>query len=291
MSEENSRKEVNDYYAFVNELGDTGRFKSSLFHPLMVGTDAFSKKLAELRIDHNDQKAALLISRLVCSKDFSTHDPNVYSDSGVKLGEDDHEDFEEIFAAARERATPVTQGYAGAVNIIAEKTKRKKKMKAPKLNQQQRIEKFFARENFDDKGVEKEYIQSIKGRLDLPIGNLTVSQKIQLPISETKVRNMADDMVDTFDITQMYFVVMPDDTETFDENNLENNRYQVLHGRHRLRALQLLIEENKISLLPSMESNSVPCLILGSLSVGAANWANLRNGDIAARFEFQTQPS
>ena len=77
MTEENDRGEVNIYYQFVNDLGDTGKFKSSLMNPLMVGINPFSKKVAELRNAGNDQKVAQLISRLICSKDFSSFDPNV----------------------------------------------------------------------------------------------------------------------------------------------------------------------------------------------------------------------
>ena len=49
VTEENDRGEVNIYYQFVNDLCDTGKFKSSLMNPLMVGINPFSKKVAELR--------------------------------------------------------------------------------------------------------------------------------------------------------------------------------------------------------------------------------------------------
>ena len=289
VTEENNRKEVHDYYRFVNEFGDVGKFRVSMMEVFLGGSNPFSKKLNDLRSEKNDKKVALLLSHLVCSRDFIGHDPNVYNHLGQKLGEaEQQDDFEEVFAAARDCATIVTAGYDEAIGSIAEKTKRNKtSKKAIKLNKQQRIEKFFIKENADEKGVEKEYIHGIKGRLDIRIEKLTVSEKIQLPISETEIRNLANDMVDTFDITQMYFVVMPADPDSFDEDNLEKNSYEVLHGRHRLLSLQLLIKENKISLLPGMENRSVPCLILGTLSVAAANWVNLRNSDIAARYVFR----
>ena len=120
-----------------------------------------SKKLVQLRISQSDIKVAELITHLVCSKDFANHDPNKFSDSGVGLEEENSEDFEDIFAAAQDCATPVTaEGNVGAVASIAEKTHRKKKTKTPRLNKQQRIEKFFYQEKSDEKGVEKEYVRS-----------------------------------------------------------------------------------------------------------------------------------
>ena len=95
---------------------------------------------------------------------------------------------------------------------------------------------------------------------------------------------MAKEMVDTLDLTQLYFVVMPADPSSFNPDHLEENTYEVLHGRSRCLALKQLNEDNRISLLPCMESKSVACLILGTLSVAAANWANLRGNDISARY-------
>ena len=97
----------------------------------------------------------------------------------------------ELFAAAQCNATCVTAGgYDEAVGVIADRTSRKKSIlkKPPRLNTQQKIEKFFNKEVTDATGVEQEYIKSIQGRLDIHIDQLQVSQKVHLPVSEMQVK-------------------------------------------------------------------------------------------------------
>ena len=69
--------------------------------------------------------------------------------------------------------------------------------------------------------------------MDISLDNLTVSNLIQEPLDVAKITKIAISMTELLDLTQLYFIAIPLDPNSFDENDMENQKYQVINGRHR----------------------------------------------------------
>ena len=289
-SKKNEKGELGDYFAVKNEYGEVVNFKTSLLNLGMMVGNSFSKYMIGLRADGGDSRLAAFISQLTKCKGFSNSDENVYSDLGFELvgtqNKHNPTEIEEFLSTAKNDATLVSSSLEETVDEIAVKTKRKKKSEvkkrsAEKLSKQERIDKYFRRELTDATGVEAEVVKTGRGRADVPLRHLTVSSQVVLPIDEPKVRQLAKEMLQRFEPTNIYFSVVP--KEPFDPINLHENHYSVVHGRHRLLALQSL-DDNKLTALPTMHNRTVTCFILGMADSTSLNYLTLRGNDIAARF-------
>ena len=241
VREQNQKEEPGEYYKICNEYNDEMLFKVSLMNPFLIGDNSFSKMMVEMRCEEGgggDTTIADFISRLALCKGFSHYDSNLVTPLGMRLGASDEEQegFEIFLNTAVKNATPVTAAKEDAIQCIAEVTKRRKKEETKKkpLRKQERIEKFFYKELKDNEGVEREYINNMKGRADIPISKLEVCERVLLPIYEEKVKLLAKDMVDNFDPSAVTLTAVPVENDVnFDENKLEGNRYEIVHGRHR----------------------------------------------------------
>ena len=292
---ETKDKETVKLYYLTNNLGVTLRFKCSTFNPFLVGSQSsFARKLVELRPTVGDEGLTKLISAIIHSPGFRDYDPNIYGDNGCKLSEKSNMDLDNFSHLRLEAMASASKINAGANKVevvasIAKSTSRKIKDSSDKANQpqnkQQKIEKFFAKEKYDEAGIECEFLNSLKSRVDISLDNLTVSNLIQEPLDVAKITKIAISMTELLDLTQLYFIAIPLDPNSFDENDMENQKYQVINGRHRLSALIKLKDENKLAQLPFL-IEKVPCLIFGSMSIASAKWAHLRCSDIAARFVY-----
>jgi hypothetical protein len=241
VTEKNKKGETNEYYKLVNEYGDEMWFRLTLMSPALIGSNSFSKMMLQLRCEvGGDKKLASYISRLSRSKDFSHHDSNLVSAVGLSQGvhDDNQEEFRVFLLAAYEDATIITVDKDEAVQEIANKTNRKRKSKensTPKIkqNKQERIEKFFTKELRDPSGVEKEHIDCFRGRADINIDNLEICDRVQLPIDNLKVQILSRDMLERFDPSEVTLTAVPKDPGNFNENKLEENMFEIVHGRHR----------------------------------------------------------
>ena len=234
------KDELEEYFKIENEYGDENLLDLSIMNPALMGSNSFCKKVVAYRCnDGGNVKIAAYISRLSRSKDFSNHDPNVFSPVGLKLDASDPElaEFKAFLKAAREHATVVTAGREEAVQSIADKTNRKRKVNNKEstkpLTKQERMEKFFQRELKDPKGVEKLHVEYLQGRTDVHIDHLEVCPKVVLPLDNLKVKMLAKDMLERFDPSLVALTAVPSDPESFDVDNMEENDYQIVHGRHR----------------------------------------------------------
>ena len=243
VRERNKEKnnKLDDYFKVENEYGDENLLDLSIMNPALMGSNSFCKKVVAYRCtEGGNVKIAAYISRLSRSKDFSNHDPNVFSPVGLKLdASSDSEliEFSEFLAAAKEHATVVTTGREEAVQTIAVKTNRKRKVNNKEntkpLTKQERMEKFFQKELKDPKGVENLHVEYLQGRTDVHIDRLEVCPKVVLPLDDLKVKMLAKDMLERFDPSLISLTVVPSDPDSFDVDNLEENDFQIVHGRHR----------------------------------------------------------
>ena len=76
--------------------------------------------------------------------------------------------------------------------------------------------------------------------------------------------------------------VVPKDIETFDEDNLENNLYKILNGRHRYEALVSLDKRGKLVTLKGLENREVIVYILRTNCAIQKNYGLLRGNELQA---------
>ena len=242
VTETNNKDETNQYYKMTNEYGISILFKKVMMSPAILGSNAFSKMMISIRCkDQGDIKIAAFLSRLSRSKDFSHHDGNSFTDDGLKLEspglEDNQEEFASFMNTARDNALQVSADLSDVEGVLAVKTNRKRnsegRKKIKKLSKQERIEKYFNIELKDPKGVEKEHVEKFKGRADINLNSLEISNQVHIPVDHEKVQLLARSMMERFDPAELTLTAVPADLNNFNEHKLEENSYEVVHGRHR----------------------------------------------------------
>ena len=127
----------------------------------------------------------------------------------------------------------------------------------------------------------------MRGRVDVHIDKLKVSSSVFLPIDKNKVKLLAKEMLERFDPSLCVLTVIPVDIETLDHEKLEDNLYEVVHGRHRFLALEQLKRDDKLKLLSFMEEEEITCQVLYYAGACNANYANIRGNDMNSRFARQ----
>ena len=132
----------------------------------------------------------------------------------------------------------------------------------------------------DPTGLEVEFHQKFMGRADIPLSNLKVSPQVALPMNPIKVSGLAAGMLQRFDPTQMSVMATPASGRPFDVNKLEDNCYEVFHGRHRLAALQQLEKKGKLDKLMGMERKMITVHIVNVNCPTQSNYGALRGNEI-----------
>ena len=237
VQERNKKGNLNDYYKVMNEYGVEIYFRSTLLSPALIGSNSFSKMMIELRCQSGgDNKLASYLGRLSQSQGFSHHDSNHEIKEKEVSDKDEEERFDNFIKAACENSTSVTVDRNEAVEAIAQKTNRKRKVcvKQTVKSKQTKIEKFFNQELKDPKGVEREFVEGFRARADVHIDNLEVCREVLLPIDDRKVKMLAKEMTERFDPSKMTLTVVPLDPEAFSNGSDEEPlKFVVVHGRHR----------------------------------------------------------
>ena len=234
VKEKNKKEAVKDYFKISDDMGDEIHFETNIFSPALIGSNVFSKKMIELRCQENgDAKIATYIENLTKSEGFSHFEIELDLNFATEEAENEYNEFYEAACAA---ATPVTVSKEEAVNELAKKTNRKRKISgkvaAPK-NKQSKIEKFFNKELKDQQGVERQHVEGFRARADVHIDCLDVCKDVLIPIDPLKVTLLAKDMMERFDPSSVTLTVVPADPQAFAVESSGATQYVVVHGRHR----------------------------------------------------------
>ena len=80
------------------------------------------------------------------------------------------------------------------------------------------------------------------GRADIVLDNLSISPKLGISTNNLQVDIIKKSMKARYDPT-LCLMVCPEDEASFDPNNLGSNRYHVIHGGQRLKALKKIDAE------------------------------------------------
>ena len=152
--------------------------------------------------------------------------------------------------------------------------------KTAKMSKTDVLIKDFDDECVDPAGVEKGLTSGLVGKISVKLCNLSPSPNLALPVNQRKVSSISQSMLSRFDVSACVLTICVAD----DNENPDLVRYHVLHGVHRILALQKIEAEEPhgVAELPGLKNKKVDCVLVGSSSAVIHNYAQLRGNDIAA---------
>ena len=106
------------------------------------------------------------------------------------------------------------------------------------------LTKDYEEECADERGVEKVLSAGIVGKLGIKLSNLSPSPKLALPVNQRKVNNIAQSMLSRFDPAACVLTVCKASDHSIEP---DEQHYHVLHGVHRLLALQKIEREEGLA--------------------------------------------
>ena len=141
-----------------------------------------------------------------------------------------------------------------------------------KMNKSETVEHNFQKECKDPDGLEQKLINKFAGFCKVPLKNLEVSTKLSLPVNEVHVSELAENMMARFNPALCVLTITGEDEEFSEEN-----KYSVVDGVHRVKALKLIEAQGKLDQLPGMEDGKVQCFLLTKTGDPAIdNYCNIR---------------
>ena len=296
----NKNGELKDCYKFKNETGKKINFEIALFNALVLGVNDFTQKVIAMRAGHQDKLLAKIFSALPCAEGFSQHNPEIHTSLGLVKDEswgpvlcsEEMETLDQCVQFAKAAALDVEkkEDALGKIGAGGKKTKKSgggEGEPTVKMSRVDRMDDDKMKELEDDKGVEKSFVSKYFGRADVKLENLSLSDKISIPIIEIKVLAIANSMQKQFDPALVNFTVYPADPDNFDASHLEKNSYKIIHGIHRFKALQRLEKRGVLETLPYMKDKVVTCFLVNVKSEADVVYGNLRGNDIASKFQRQ----
>ena len=289
----NDLGEPEDYFRLQNFKGQRCNFKIGLLNHKYFGVNEFTQFILSLRAGGKVLLLGKFLGILTRAEGFLHHDPDLHTESGLlKDGSDDLRDEEEAEALgffvryAREAAIIVENKKDALNHLLVSKKKEKgdstpciKKSKAEKMIDDKKAE-------LEDKdGVEKSYNDNYVGRAEINIDNISVSEKLSIPIIPFKVCGLAQAMLTQFDPSLVSLTVYPADMKDFDTNNLGRNKYKLIHGNHRYMALKQLDSRGLLSKLPGLEDRDLVCHIVEVKGASDIAFGNLRGNELASKYQ------
>ena len=135
------------------------------------------------------------------------------------------------------------------------------KLPVHKLSKNEMVQKNLKEEMSSESGLEKTLVSQYVDFSLIPLNRLQKSPQLFLKTIGSKVQDLAASMYEQFDPTAVVLMVCPKNYEQFEQSG-EADFYNVVHGAHRLAALQLLEERGQLSHLPGMVEKKVACYVI-----------------------------
>ena len=295
----NSNKIMTEGYQLTNEDNKIGFFEIRLLDMHLKEQNAFTTACGQFKLDKKYQLLSMYLTLLVRSKNFSSHNEDLFYEDGFCKDIDglqvqdlvknvgSQEEYKQILKLALENASLSDNSSQPRNRKI---TQYFSKEPSKKLTKQEFLEKTFEEELNDEVGVEKVHSLAYEGRADIPITNLSVSPFLGLPVNQAKVSGIQRSMLERFNPAGAAITVSPIDGSSVDLKNIGDQKFYVVHGVHSFLAMQNLHAKGLFSALLGVEKDCVLCFVvnLGNQPAGH-NYANLRDNEIS--FKFQTEPS
>ena len=264
--------------------------------------ESFSNKLSHLVVK-SPKLLSLYLSLVSVSQGFCNYDSSIYLPNGLKsansadldlivelggsLG-----DYELFLQSAKDSALDIgqvrEQGYRVAPAVknkmitdfflnINDNPKKMSRSELVKFNYNQMLS--------EEGGLEKSTVNSYVDWSSIPLSKLELSSENHLLIVPSKVDGLVTSFLDRYDPAQIVFSVVPSDFDTFNKGSYEG-KYSVIHGRHRLLALQKLQEHGRLGELPNFPGNgNVQCYIMKISAASNSNYFTIRANDLSSSFQ------
>ena len=238
-----------DHLVFSNGV-EKKAFKLTEFNPTLWGINVITSKILEMRSAGKNELLALYLSLLPQAHSFSQFKDGVHDQMGFKVDKSgiviqdlesrqgSLDDWKDFVSKARQSCINV-----GSLKQVMEKveggTRKRKRcdLSEPdpviKRSKAEKVEEAKETEMKDENGIEKSYVQNYIGRAEVPLDHLVYSKKVKLPINSFKVEGLSRSIAQRPDPALLSLTVCPAEGFPFDPNDLSNNHYEVIHGRHR----------------------------------------------------------
>ena len=294
----NGNKEQGDYLMIQNRSFQKKGFKVSEMNPFLGTVNDFTTFIHGLRCEGKLRLLSMYLALLPKTSGFTQHKEGVNDDLGFKsdnsgvteqmLEENggSKKDFIDFVNMALSNAIVVSDRKDIVEKLPVEAKKKKKNLNdgpvKVKCSKADKVAESRKAELVDKDGVEIEFLKSFIGRADIPLSKLIVSSKVSLPLNQFKVRGLSNLMLENYDPAQMVLMVTPVDVEQFDKENLEDNQFEIFHGRHRYLAVKEIEKKGRLGELIGMEKKTITCHIMKITTSVQANYGACRGNQIQA---------
>ena len=295
----NGKGEEGDYFQFENERGEKRMFKIQMMNPLLWGINDFTQKVAGLRVGHKEEAIGMYLTKMNTSQGFFLHRAEIHDEWGfeIKNRESQVEDMEKIngdldeykeFVLAAQNSALKVDKRVDCLKQISTKpsdVKGSDEVKAKK-SKCEVIEEAKQAEIDDETGIEKIFSSNYFGRAFVSIDNLSVSKQVFTQMNKFKVLGLAKSIENRCDPSNLVMTVVPKDMNTFNEDDLDDNEYEILNGRHRFEALVNLDKKGVLSSLKGLEERKLVCYVLKTNCTFTiqANYGQLRGNELQASY-------
>ena len=334
-SSKNSISEISEYFIFTNLEGQKIEFNLNFLNFLTAGVSPVNQIFQGLKTDGKFLLISHYISLLVRSNGFGLHRPDLHSELGFRIdgtgiteqtlrtAEGSLEEYKSILQVAltsannpptRRRTQAEASENSQVANVPSEIIddavpvhKKSKKItdffgqvEKGKPSKAEMVEQDFEEEISDPFGVEQTFAKGLFGVAEIDLDKLSVSPKLGMVTNRLKVENLKRSMESRFDPTACVLMICPQDYEKFDSENLGNNRYYVVHGCHRLKALKLIDSEggniklfrdvlkspfySGLGTLAGLDGRKIPCYIVKTDCSIIQNYGFIRGNDLQSAF-------
>ena len=276
----------------TNEDNVRHPLRQHLLFMFLKSADPFTQMCQGMIADGRIKELAMYLNFCVRSEGFALHQEQSHTDYGVPLdsvGTDFPSDADwvkelKVFICLAKQNALVIGDSGDNVQKVNPQMKQKRIQdyylaEAPpkKMNKRETVEHNFQKECKDAKGLEQNLINKYAGFRKIPLKNLSVSEKLCLPVNEVAVSDLAESMIARFNPALCVLTVTGED-EVFSEQNL----FSVVDGVHRFKALKLIEAQGKFDQLPGIEEGKVLCFLLTKTGDPAIdNYCNIRSNQQA----------
>ena len=224
------------------------------------------------------------------SEGFGAHKETKYKLDGCEVDKEfphgfDINEYNELREAAKSSCEKVDKTGDIIQKLKVGRTKRKSvENKSPtnKKSKMEVAEDARLEEMKDSAGLEAEYRTKYICRGFIPLSQIENPTSLAKPFNPFRVEHLKKQMVDNFGPESCVLTVIPKGPKKFDSSDVTKNNYYVIHGQHRLAALQALDREGKLSSLPTMSDRLVFCYVVGTDSPVLVNYSSVRGNTIQA---------
>ena len=105
-----------------------------------------------------------------------------------------------------------------------------------------------------------------------------------MPMSSIRINGLVKAISERPDPALLCLTVCPTEGASFSVSDLSSNKYEVIHGRHRLQALKLLDAKGLLTQVVGMDQKKIMCHIVRTDCMIQANYGALRGNELQAEF-------